>query len=920
MELDAQEEDVEPEKSSSLPAWMQNAKAKKAEEERQWKRREHKRVQETYQQRLSGLRRAIEDKLELEKTGLKEPASKRSKSVGLALSRAVSASVSEQPSPSPSDIETKRSGEDYYLLKDYESDSEKQQNGLDDLEPLQKGKNTSPTKALLKAARKTQEEQDLEEYPTRKIFFCSRTHSQLSQFVHEVRKTFWSNSVRLVVLGSRKTMCVNPNVNSLPTINQINDKCLDLVGSKPTALKGEKEFLTKLTRIQAPEPNAAFGMVPDEEQPTMCKFLHTQRQYIFRDHLLARPLDIEEMVGLGKSGEECPYFATRSSIRHAELVVLPYNTLLHEDTRKALGIDLRGQIVIMDESHNLIDTVNAIHSVELTLSKATQALSQLNLYYEKYIARLKAKNVVYIEKIQSILRSIIKYLDPSPKHSSSNSNATQSSTPKSTINPSTIPRKSNDFGSEFSASIVQLNDFLFDSRLDTHNLYKIEKYMKESGIIHKVQGFCKSAEVEITDMKARKTTKIQVEETEFEKHRPALGIVASFLATLMTQSKDCCLLVSRHSTNIKLSSLKYILLNPELQFQTILKDARSVILAGGTLQPFGDFYQHLLSPSSLTPPITSEISRESSTPIDSKEKQEAKSEENLKGRVQTFTCTHIIPDENLVTLVVPSGPTEVNFTFNFENRSKNDEMFDELSILFSNLCNIVPDGIVLFSPSYQFEESLMAHWKLKGFYSTIDAKKKIFREPRTTAGVEGVLADYESAISMNTGEAKFPNGAILSCVVGGKLSEGINFKDHLGRCVVVLGLPYPNAKDPVLMQRLAHIDHKAKFASSQGGSAEGGSKVEAATSSEYYENLCMKAVNQSIGRSIRHIGDYSTILLVDSRYSRPSIQEKLPEWIFKRIAPTNSFGDVSRQLGKFFHGKQSNQKDIMESRKSRTLG
>lgn len=34
--------------------------------------------------------------------------------------------------------------------------------------------------------------------------------------------------------------------------------------------------------------------------------------------------------------------------------------------------------------------------------------------------------------------------------------------------------------------------------------------------------------------------------------------------------------------------------------------------------------------------------------------------------------------------------------------------------------------------------------------------------------------------------------ALLLCVVGGKLSEGINFGDDLARACVMIGLPYPN--------------------------------------------------------------------------------------------------------------------------------
>lgn len=52
---------------------------------------------------------------------------------------------------------------------------------------------------------------------------------------------------------------------------------------------------------------------------------------------------------------------------------------------------------------------------------------------------------------------------------------------------------------------------------------------------------------------------------------------------------------------------------------------------------------------------------------------------------------------------------------------------------------------------------------------------------------------------------------------------------------------------------------------------------------EFYENVCMRAVNQCVGRAIRHIKDYSAIILIDERYGQPHIQEKLSQWVRKRI-------------------------------------
>jgi chromosome transmission fidelity protein 1 len=94
---------------------------------------------------------------------------------------------------------------------------------------------------------------------------------------------------------------------------------------------------------------------------------------------------------------------------------------------------------------------------------------------------------------------------------------------------------------------------------------------------------------------------------------------------------------------------------------------------------------------------------------------------------------------------------------------------------------------------------VLRRWKETGLLPKLQAKKPIFNEPKRAKDVDSVLQAYGAAIE-GTG------GALLFCVVGAKMSEGINFANQMARCVVMVGLPYPDSRDPELQQKLQYLD------------------------------------------------------------------------------------------------------------------
>ncbi|KZW01490.1 DNA repair helicase, partial [Exidia glandulosa HHB12029] len=622
-----------------------------------------------------------------------------------------------------------------------------------------------------------------------KIYFASRTHTQLSQLRVELLKTPKGNLKRVVPLASRKNLCINDDLKRSGV--DIDEGCRAML----TGDKGKR---------------CSYLPPPDE----------ASRMLDFRDHILASPKDIEDLVALGQEMKTCPYFGSRRAVAQAEIVTLPYNLLLQKGAREATGIDLKGHVVIIDEAHNLIDTLLSIHSVSLSLHTLRESLAQLKVYHDRFKNRITGRHLLHLRRLINFLTALEKVLDDAGKDKKS----------KETL------------------MTVQELEGSLGRKAEGVNLLEIHTYLRTSKLARKVSGYSDKAAQKDANGKRILVT-------------PPLHAVEGLITALSNASADGRIfLVAAPSSNPsgEMSvQLKYQLLNPAPNFKEIVDEARCVVLAGGTMSPMSVFEQQLL-PFLPTPQLA------------------------------TFSCGHVIPKENLCALVLSKGPQGSALKFNYDQRSNNAIMAD-LGMVLLNLANVVPDGMVVFFPSYSFLAAVQSSLKASGMWEKIGLKKPLFMEPNDGSSVEQVLREYGGAISNGSGK-----GALLLAVVGAKLSEGLNFSDGLARAVVLVGLPYANMKSAELQERMRFV-REAAGTQPQGGRDAG---------MEMYENMCMRAVNQSVGRAIRHKGDWAALIFVDTRFTTAKVRTKLPGWISADLTTPETYGKAAAQLAKFYRSKK----------------
>ncbi|TSM94697.1 Regulator of telomere elongation helicase 1 [Bagarius yarrelli] len=301
--------------------------------------------------------------------------------------------------------------------------------------------------------------------------------------------------------------------------------------------------------------------------------------------------------------------------------------------------------------------------------------------------------------------------------------------------------------------------------------------------------------------------------------------------------------------------LSYWCFSPGFSMQELLRqEVRCIILTSGTLSPLSSFTCEMQIPF----PVSLEN-------------------------------PHIIQKDQIFVSVIDKGPDGVQLSTAYDRRFVPENM-SSLGNTIVNLCRVVPHGLLVFFPSYPVLDKTLDYWRSSGHVDRIESMKPMFVEPKGKGTFTEVIDGFYDKVNDSKS-----NGGSFFAVCRGKASEGLDFADTYGRGVLITGLPYPPRMDPRVVLKMQYLDEMCRNKISG---------VKYLSGQEWYRQQASRAVNQAIGRVIRHREDYGAIFLCDYRFKGTDVRQQLPSWVRPYVRTYENFGTVVRDAAQFFRVAQ----------------
>uniref|UniRef100_A0A8D2ZMX8 Regulator of telomere elongation helicase 1 n=1 Tax=Scophthalmus maximus TaxID=52904 RepID=A0A8D2ZMX8_SCOMX len=312
--------------------------------------------------------------------------------------------------------------------------------------------------------------------------------------------------------------------------------------------------------------------------------------------------------------------------------------------------------------------------------------------------------------------------------------------------------------------------------------------------------------------------------------------------------------------------LSYWCFSPGFSMQDLVNQGvRCIILTSGTLSPLSSF--------------TSEM------------------------RIEFPVCLengHVIERDQIFVSVIERGPDGVQLSSAFDRRFVPENMAS-LGNTVANLSRVVPHGLLVFFPSFPLMEKTLDFWRANGHADRIENIKPMFVETKGKGTFTETMDGYYNKVSDPASK-----GGTFFAVCRGKVSEGLDFADNFGRGVIITGLPFPPRMDPRVILKMQFLDEMSRRKTPG---------VKYLSGQDWYRQQAFRAVNQAIGRVIRHKEDYGAIFLCDHRFRGSDARAQLPSWVRPYVRLYDGFGNVVRDVSQFFRVAQK-MRPVVEKKKT----
>ncbi|XP_011338584.1 regulator of telomere elongation helicase 1 homolog isoform X2 [Ooceraea biroi] len=638
-----------------------------------------------------------------------------------------------------------------------------------------------------------------------KIIYASRTHSQLSQAMHELKRTSYKH-VATAVLGSRDQLCIHPEVSKeTSTFNKIH-----MCHAK---IKSRTCFYYNNVETKKDDP-------------------------VFKQEVL----DIEDLVKVGQKHRCCPYFLAKELKQTADIVFMPYNYLLDPKTRRSQGIDLQNTIIILDEAHNVEKVCEEAASLQISSTDVAMCIDEVTAVMQDVSKDDDLQNDFSSDTVQKdftaedlcILKTMFLELEKAIDSIELKNRAEGDTFPGGYI-----------FELLEKAELTHGKEQLVVEKLEKIILYltttNTSPFARKGNALQKFSDLLRTAfnsgraSVARYREKVKRCYKVHIQMEEQKKN----------------YKND--IWENKKATKTDGKLISYWCFSPGFGMEQMVEQGvRSVLLTSGTLSPLKPFI------SELGIPIAVQL-------------------EN----------PHIVTEKQVCVGILSQGPDShpLNSSYNTRNDPK---YIRSLGRTVYNFSCIVPHGLLIFFPSYPIMRKCRDEWQNMGLWTQITERKPIYVEPNSKDGFVNVMNEYYQKI-------KDPSckGAIFMAVCRGKVSEGLDFANANGRAVLIIGLPFPPFKDPRVVLKQRYLE-EIRTAEKEG-----------LTGQEWYQLEASRAVNQAIGRIIRHKNDYGAVILCDCRFENPNFKKQLSAWLRPYIKKFTNFGMITKELREFFRNAES---------------